>query len=369
MSRPNRVRLAAAAAVFVLGSACSTTVDRGNAHGAVPAEWFESLPSRRHTTVVDAHDELPRFEPHTRDASRATSRVVSVPPFVRLVASCNARVGAGGGFALDVRVSADTNAAWSPWCRLLTWGVDVGATADTALAFDGGRVAVDELLLEREQHRHQYRVVAVGDVELEHVCVCTSAAPRSTDASSFDAAWRPERPIELDVRPRSQKSQSAALAPRVCSPTSLAMALDWHGVDVPSHAVAGAVFDPANDIFGNWPRNVQGAFALGVPALLVRYDSWDAVEATFVRGLPIVASIGVEPGQLDGAPYTRTSGHLVVLRGIDANGDVLVADPAAAPNGEGADAPAPEALRTYRRAQLQTVWMERGGTAYVLLGR
>jgi hypothetical protein len=373
VARMSRVQVCSAASALLsilVASACSSSARESPSWPTTSAEWFEALPSQRHTLVVDTGEELPIFDTSTATTRRALSEVVSAAPFVRLVAACNARVAAGGGLVLALRVRERHDAPWSPWCALLEWGA--APTVDALHgSFEGGRVAIDELLLERPHMQFQYRVDTRGPVELEHVCVCTSTAVNA--ASTFDATWRPHGPVALDVPARSQKSLSAELAPRVCSPTSVAMVLHWHGCDVATSAVAERVFDPVHDVYGNWPRNVQGAFELGVSAVLVRYDSWDAVEATLARGLPIVASIGVAPGQLDGAPYTSTPGHLVVVRGFDAHGDVLVVDPAAPPASDTAvsdEAAATEgALRTYRRDQMERVWMERGGTAYVLFRR
>jgi len=368
VARMSRVHVSVGALTvlsFLVATACSSAAVESPSLPRTTAEWFEALPSQRHTIVVDTRDELPIFDTRTPSQRRALSQVVSAPPFERLVASCNARVEAGGGFVLALRVRERHDAPWSPWCTLLEWGA--APTVDSVSgSFEGGRVAIDELLLQRPHVEFQYRVDARGAVELEHVCVCTSAS--ATDAATFDAAWRPHGAVALDVPARSQKSLSADLAARVCSPTSVAMVLHWHGRDVATTAVAERVFDPVHDVFGNWPRNVQGAYEFGVRAVLVRYDSWDAVEATLARGLPIVASIGVSPGQLDGAPYTSTPGHLLVVRGFDERGDVLVVDPAAAPVVDTAVA-AGGALRTYRRDQMERVWMERGGTAYVLFQR
>jgi len=74
-----------------------------------------------------------------------------------------------------------------------------------------------------------------------------------------------------------------------------------------------------------------------------------------------VISVGVKEGQLTGAPYTTTSGHLLVLRGFDEQNDCLVNDPAAIDAEHG--------QLTYKRSELETCWLARGGTAYVLLPR
>jgi hypothetical protein len=96
-----------------------------------------------------------------------------------------------------------------------------------------------------------------------------------------------------------------------------------------------------------------------VPGYLTRFADWADVEARIAAGQPLIVSIGVKKGELPGAPYESTAGHLLVLRGFDERGDCVVNDPAVSEPKDG--------RRTYRRADLERVWMERGGTAYVLL--
>jgi hypothetical protein len=122
--------------------------------------------------------------------------------------------------------------------------------------------------------------------------------------------------------------------------------------------VADAAYDATYDIYGNWPRNVQAAWEQGVPGRLVRIgtlkDAWKLLAA----GIPIVASIKARPGELAGAPYSETDGHLIVLRGYDEDGNFLVNDPAASDAARG--------QVCYARRDIATVWLTNGrGTAYI----
>ena len=73
----------------------------------------------------------------------------------------------------------------------------------------------------------------------------------------------------------------------------------------------------------------------------------------------IAISIAFGAGELSGGPLTSSNGHLLVVVGFTADGDVVVNDPAA-------DSPA-GVRRTYDRAQLERVWLNAStGTSYVL---
>ncbi len=137
------------------------------------------------------------------------------------------------------------------------------------------------------------------------------------------------------------------------------MVMAYRGVDVAPEAMAQLAFDETHDIYGNWPRNIQAAYSKGVPGYLTRFTRWSDVASVLRQGTPIIASIKVRPAELPGAPYTSTAGHLIVIRGIDADGMILVNDPAAWSADRG--------VTRYRPESLERVWFGRGkGTAYVL---
>ena len=77
-------------------------------------------------------------------------------------------------------------------------------------------------------------------------------------------------------------------------------------------------------------------------------------------GIPLVASIAVGPGELDGFLLPQgTDGHLVVVRGFTPEGDPIVNDPAAESNAA--------VRRVYDRAQFERAWLGgSGGVVYVI---
>lgn len=149
-----------------------------------------------------------------------------------------------------------------------------------------------------------------------------------------------------------------------CSPTSTTMVLEYwdrrptdadlawvrpgytdpqipHGVRMTwDHQFRGA---------GNWPFNTAYAATFGgIDAHVTRLGSLTDAERLISARIPVVASVAFTPGELEGARYS-TAGHLLVIVGFTAEGDVIVNDPAAAPN---------EAVRTvYNRRQFETVWL------------
>lgn len=159
-----------------------------------------------------------------------------------------------------------------------------------------------------------------------------------------------------------------------CSPTSTAMILGfWDRLPAPSHYsfvpqgypqpwvvhATRFVFDYAFDGAGNWPFNAAYAGTRGLDSHVTRLRSLREAEPYIKRGIPLVASIAFGSGELDGAPINSSAGHLLVIRGFTANGDVLANDPAASTR-QGV-------RRTYDRGQFENAWIPAsGGVVYVM---
>ncbi len=294
------------------------------------------------------------------------------PAFRDALVSWNAIVPDHAGLIVELRV-ARNEGSWSPWLQLGDWGERAPATP--VVSFDGGRVEVDVFRSESAWDRAQVRVRAwradsspSTAITLERVSLCVS--DRTTPHLVAWERFRPSRgctepapraplaPGRIDVPFRSQRALPPELAPRCCSPTSLAMVLAFRGVERTTEEVAALVYDRAHDLYGNWTRAIQGAFTLGVRGYAARFSSWVDVEESIRANQPLVISIAAAEGELHGAPYAKTDGHLLVLCGFDAQHRVLVNDPAAVDAAHGQLA--------YSRADLERCWFGHGGVAYVL---
>lgn len=297
--------------------------------------------------------------------------------FNEAVLSWNATVPAGCGMCVELRVGRTWDDSWSPWLYVGDWG-DVSWVGPRTTTFEHGRIDVDYFRADVRFDRAQVRIRAAGageapaEVHVARVTVClsdTSGVPLAVRrqpgrSSLLDPTLVPTNPQlwqrRLAVPFRSQKVEAAELAGRICSPTSVAMVLAYRGVERSTGDVAAACFDAVHNLYGNWPRNVQAAYTFGVPGYVTRFSYWPEVERCIAAGQPLIASIRVDrDGDLSGAPYRTTDGHLLVICGFDGRGDVLVNDPAAR---------APDAgVTTYRRADLERCWLRgSGGLAYVL---
>ncbi|MFC5267693.1 peptidase C39 family protein [Kribbella qitaiheensis] len=161
-----------------------------------------------------------------------------------------------------------------------------------------------------------------------------------------------------------------------CSATSTAMVLDYYGAgptaaetawvdptdaDPQVDHSARSVFDYAYDGAGNWPFNTAYAGTHGLDTFVTRLRSLTEAEQFIKAGIPLIASLSFKKGDLPGAGY-GTNGHLMVIVGFDAAGNVVVNDPAShliASNDQ--------VRTTYNREAFENAWVPHsGGLVYVL---
>ncbi|GAB3360259.1 C39 family peptidase [Micromonospora halotolerans] len=149
-----------------------------------------------------------------------------------------------------------------------------------------------------------------------------------------------------------------------CSPTSTEMVVEYWGrkpsaediawVD-PSYAdptvdhAARMTYDYEYEGAGNWPFNTAYAASFpGLDARVTRMHSLDEVERFIKAGIPVITSQSFLASELDGANY-GTSGHLFVIVGFTADGDVIVNDPASSSD---------DVVRNvYKREQFEQIWL------------
>ncbi|HZV78087.1 MAG TPA: peptidase C39 family protein [Candidatus Binatus sp.] len=278
------------------------------------------------------------------------------------------------GSSIEVRLRARVGNRWTRWYEMGSWSSDLreGQRHSVARQHDAdGRVETDTLVLNAPASA--FEVVArpqdspAGDAPvMSSIAVATSLAPESRiDPDPSDGAV-----AELPVPERSQRIASSPDAKggggdSWCSPASVSMVMAyWANAtshpqwDVDVATVADGVYDPVYDGCGNWPFNVAFASEHGLAGYVRQLPSLAAVELVVKRGVPVIASIATKPGELDGAPYKKTDGHLLVIRGFTDAGDVIVNDPYGEPG---------TVRRVYARAQFAHVWQAgSNGTVYII---
>ncbi|HEV8535428.1 MAG TPA: peptidase C39 family protein [Candidatus Limnocylindria bacterium] len=189
-----------------------------------------------------------------------------------------------------------------------------------------------------------------------------------------------DRPIELEV-PRYSQEIHAGHYPEYdgggeawCSPTSTEMVLEYLGkrpspadlawigphADAAVDHAARYTYDVAYGGTGNWPFNAAYAARFGLEAYVHQLRSLNEAERYIAARVPLVASISHAPGALPGfLNNAGTNGHLLVIIGFTASGDVIANDPAAVSDAT--------VRRVYPRAAFERAWLGgSGGVVYVI---
>jgi hypothetical protein len=282
-----------------------------------------------------------RVQPHHAFSEAILSWNIDLPPRTRAHMQIRARAHQGD---------------WSPW---LSIGESGGAAADWLDDSPIARVAIDTLVGAQPLDAVEVRISATGDHALTLHRLDLTTTHRSSDSSMVLDERRAGR-VENPTPFLANTVEDASLRSRLCSPLSLRMLVAARGVDTPLETVLSNVYDERFDIYGNWPRAIQAAFTAGVSGTLMRFSDWAAVRSHLETVGPMAISVTFAEGELTGAPYGSENGHIMVLYGLDEDGNALILDPALSPESR--------ARTTYLRDELSEAWMVRAkGTAYVLL--
>ena len=277
-------------------------------------------------------------------------------PFSSLAVSANLGGFFDGSVLLEVQVG--TGLRWSPFFKL--GFVSESFQQSFPDQVNGwGKVKIDELLLAKPMNYYRLRVQMKGRVPLLSFGV--SGVCKSFEYDEKTAAALPEGSFEAVIPPISQKEQDTAVNTRICSPTSLCMALNALGRPVVLSQVLQNVYDPAADIFGNWFFNTAYASQQNLDVHFWRFSSLGELAQYCTRDALVVASVAYKEGELPNAAQPQSAGHLLVVRGWK-EGQVLVADPAADT--------AAGVLRAYDAKAFAQVWLKnKQGAAYILRKR
>lgn len=269
------------------------------------------------------------------ESSAMTFPLTASAPFDRAVVSWNATG--------PVLVELEAGGRWHV----------MGRWSDRPRSEPGGLVDVDKLVLPRAATSFRFRVTPERGTTVTLVAVTRWLdAERLTDPGLASPAWG--RTLAVPQRTQTTETDGG----RVCSPTSLSMVLQHHGTNKSTREVALGVYDHAARIYGNWSFNVAYAHRVSGLEAYVGRATFQDLEAEIAAGRPVIISHNWTAGQLTGAPISATDGHIIVVVGFAANGDVVVNDPAA---------PLSSVRRTYRRAELRRTWLDRGdGIVYFL---
>ncbi|SEN58429.1 C39 family peptidase [Nonomuraea pusilla] len=309
-------------------------------------------------------------------------------PATELIASWTADTPPGSWLQVEARVR--NAAGLTGWYVLGRWAYGEGDIRRTSVAGQSdanASVSVDTLVAAagRQLSAYQLRLTLYRTPG-------SSVAPSVRTLGAM-ASYVPERktvPVspgggawgkELAVPRRSQSIHQGHYpewdggGEAWCSPTSTTMVLGywdswpsaqdtaWVDPSDPNPEVdyaARYTYDHAYQGAGNWPFNTAYAGRYGLDGFVTRLRTLTELERLISAGVPVITSQSFKKSELPGAGY-GTNGHLMVIVGFTATGDVIANDPASPSN----DA----VRRVYPRADFENVWLRSsssGGVVYVI---
>jgi hypothetical protein len=305
-----------------------------------------------------------------------------------LIASWTADIPAGSWMQVETR--ARHASGLTKWYVLGRWAYGEGDIRRTSVSGQGdadANVAVDTLVAAagKQIDAYQLRVTLYrtpGSAVTPRVRTLGAMASRVPErkrvpVSPGGGAWG----TELNVPRRSQNVHSGHYpewdggGQAWCSPTSTTMVLGywdrwpsaqdtaWVNPSDPNPEVdyaARYTYDHAYQGAGNWPFNIAYAGRYGMDGFVTRLRTLTELEKLISAGIPVITSQSFKKGELPGAGY-GTNGHIMVVVGFTADGDVIANDPASPSN--------TAVRRVYPRADFENIWLRSsssGGIVYVI---
>jgi uncharacterized protein YvpB len=291
-------------------------------------------------------------------------------PFAQLILSWNAsKPDSNGSLEFLVEVSDDSK----KWHRFdyQVWGINDYHEHDyePVKRIDGiGEVKVDYLVLERPMRYSRIMVRAFGNANSESITLSRLAISFSCENASWNDYSRYHGKTESDhfeslklaVPYYTQRNLPKDLAGNCCSPTSVTMVLNYHGIIVTPETMAHEVYDRRGEMYGNWPHNIAAAYTNGLSKAWVEvHCGFDEIYEEVVSGKPVVISIAYGYDELPRSPiHEAPEGHLIAVVGFDGPNVVICNDPA----GHNAE----DGIINYPRKELENIWVRHGGVAYHL---
>lgn len=288
------------------------------------------------------------------------SPILKSAPFTELVMSWNAATPQGTTVEVQAQIRVDSKwSAWFSWGKWNSWsavGSQKELVKDELAAMD-----IDTLKIAKGKMADalRYRIYLRSDqAQVTPKVTLLAAAVNAESRNSKERGVRKD--MVLEVPAYAQRRSDPSIAGQICSPVSMAMALNYHGVDVLPEEIAWRVRDHNQDRFpfGNWSFNCAAAGTFGLKAYMAYETSLEELGETLQQTGPVIASVMYKNNEavpeelpvLHDAPVEATDGHLVVVKGMvrqEGKDYVVVNDPAG-----GSDS----VQRLYLAAEFEQAW-------------
>jgi len=286
--------------------------------------------------------------------------------FDELIYSWSVRLPEGRGFRLYLKAGFAGGDS-TPWIYAGYWGEVNQVEGRESPRFEQGRLAMDQLLLNRKARTYQFKLVSEGPKPLSlkpglHV-VYTDNRPRQSVWRKYARQTPGKRlPAKVfDLPLRAQRDTKGKYLSGRCQSAALASAMEYLGKAVPLEEIISYTYDPEYSYPGIWPRTIGAAIEHGFDAYIDRFRDWDAVRAALAENKVILCSILMpKEGDYINPPYSSMTGHIVTLNGVTDDGRVVVTDSALVRSGRGYQC-------QWLEQDFEKIWMgTKGGVGMVI---
>lgn len=282
-----------------------------------------------------------------------TSPIISIDDFNELVASWNGNTPEKTNIELLVQGKVEDK--WTMWYSYGKWSSNKDSKSIKGQSDKLGKMSIDTLkiLWEKYGDAIKYKVkLEREDEKVETPSIRTIYFTLKTEKKDMELlSENINYLVDLDVAERSQMIVPE-IGKVICSPTSLAMVLEYYGENMTTEEVAAGVRDNGAKIYGNWSYNASFAGSKAFDSYVARFNSVDDIKKKIGQGMPVIASIKTtSKDTLIGAPQTYPSGHLIVVRGFmekDGEEYIIVNDPASKE--------VENVRREYKLSDFETAW-------------
>lgn len=336
------------------------------------------------------------------DATSGTwiSNTFTTPtPVSKIVASWQADTPDGTWIETDLSVKV--NGAWSDWFTMGKWtlGDTIQRTTVAGQNNDFGAVYQDTYFANDNKPASAYRLreqlfsTRAGMTPQITQAAVTASQPTAVNLTASQTTMH--RTVDLNVPMYSQYEHDGEYpqydsgGEAWCNPTSTEMVVEYYGKKPTAAQIAALPADPVFDAHnradgsvdyavvhtydyghadtGNWPFQTAYAASYGLKGSVRQADSLRTLEWLVKQGIPTVIATAWNNtdsnpnNDLTGASIPKTDGHLMVVRGFTADGDVIANDPAS---------PDDASVRhVYQRAQFERDWLNVSDGTYYLITR
>ena len=255
---------------------------------------------------------------------RFESQELTLPSTNRMVVSWNALVEVGS--YVEVFIKVKSKGKWSPWMSYGKWCKSYSRGSVPKQNYEDVMMDIDEVISENPitMCKIAFEITRKSENDDSPIVKDLFIAIEQNKPMALTEVLN----IDLEV-PMVSQMLIHDIGIIACSPTALAMVLNYYGYEMNAIDVARNCYDNSSDTYGNWAYNVAFAGSCEFEAYVDYCHDVAKLIHYIQRGIPIVASVKT-PEIISGAPQAYPEGHLMVIRGFaqEEVPYVIVNDPA-----------------------------------------